>query len=176
MLMIYFVFLKISHRLIILEHFLIPDINMSFSKELEKDEKLSFVDILITKSESRFITSIYRKPTFSGIHLNFKGYIPDVYKFGLVNSLLFRTYKICSNWQIIHKEIKTLKGIWLKNGYPLKVINNCIKKFLDRLYINKDVVSAVPKKEFNIILPFLGQQSIYIKTKFKKFFSSAFPI
>ena len=36
---------------------------MSFSKELEKDEKHSFLDILITKSESRFITSIYRKPT-----------------------------------------------------------------------------------------------------------------
>ena len=46
-------------------------INMSFSKELEKDEKLSFLDILITKSESRFITTVYRKPTFSGIYLNF---------------------------------------------------------------------------------------------------------
>ena len=72
-------------------------INMSFSKELEKDEKLSFLDILITKSESRFIISIYKKPTFSRIYLNFKSYVPDVYKFGLINSLLFHTYKICSN-------------------------------------------------------------------------------
>ena len=35
---------------------------MSFSKELENDEKLSFLDILITKSESGFVTTIYRNP------------------------------------------------------------------------------------------------------------------
>ena len=120
----------------------------------------NFLDILITKSESRFITSIYRKHSFSGIYLNFKGYVPDVYKFGLINSLLFHTYKICSNWQIIHKEIKTLKCIWLKNVYPLKVINNCIKKFLDEIFIYKDIVPTVPKKEFSIILTFLGQVNL----------------
>ena len=61
-------------------------INMSFSRELKNDEKLSFLDILIAKSESGYITSIYRKSTFSGIYLNFKSYVPDVYKFGLINS------------------------------------------------------------------------------------------
>ena len=70
---------------------------MSFSKELEKEKKLSFLDILITKSESRSITPVYKKPTFGGISLNFKSYVPNVYKVGLSNSLLFRTYKICSN-------------------------------------------------------------------------------
>ena len=48
------------------------------------------------------------------------------------------------------------------------VVNKCIKYFLDKIFISKDVVSTVPKKELSSILPFLGQQSIYIKTKLKK--------
>ena len=65
--------------------------------------------------------------------------------------------------------MKTLQDIWLKNEYPL---NRCNKTFLDKIFIKKDIVATVPKKEFNLVLPFLGQQSIYIKTKLKTFFSS----
>ena len=43
------------------------------------------------------------------------------------------------------------------------------------MFINKEVVSTVPKKEFCITLPFLGHQSICIKSKLKQLFSSAFP-
>ena len=37
--------------------------NISFSSELEKDGKLPFLDVEITRSNGRFFTSVYRKPT-----------------------------------------------------------------------------------------------------------------
>ena len=47
---------------------------ISFSLEIEKNNKLSFLDIEVFRCEKSetFLTSIYRKPTFSGMYTNFK--------------------------------------------------------------------------------------------------------
>ena len=54
--------------------------NMNFSKE--QDSSISLLDILISRNQNRnsFVTSIYRKPTFSGIYLYFRSYAPMIYK------------------------------------------------------------------------------------------------
>ena len=100
--------------------------NIKFTKEIEKDNSLSFLDIKIGRKADNFETSIYRKPTFSGVYLNFKSYVPEVYKKGLVNCLLYRIYNLCSNWDIIHEEIKKLKKILIQNKYPLNFIDFCV--------------------------------------------------
>ena len=41
--------------------------NISFTFELEKDGKLTFLDVYITRSNGKFSTSVYRKPTFTGL-------------------------------------------------------------------------------------------------------------
>jgi len=151
--------------------------NMSFTKEIEKDQSLAFLDIDIKKNEG-FETSIYRKPTFSGVYLNFKSYSPLQYKKGLVNCLLFRIYSLCSNWGIIHEEITKIKKILMENNYPLNFINNCIKRFLDQRVERKVVVPqdvAPTKEEFTISLPFLGNQSNTMKKKLTQTFSDLYP-
>ena len=47
-----------------------------------KDSKnsLPFLDILISRSENGFKTSVYHKPTFSGVYSNFSSFIYDQYK------------------------------------------------------------------------------------------------
>ena len=42
------------------------------------------------------------------------GFLPSVYKFGMV----FRYFRICSNWTQFHTELTFLNGIFQKNGYP----------------------------------------------------------
>ena len=148
--------------------------NMNFSLEKEKDACLPFLDIKITRNET-FITSLYKKPTFSGLYLNFKSYVPDTYKRGLIFCLLFRIYNICSNWQLIHDEIKKLKCLLLKNKYPLDFSNSCIRIFLSKLFINRPKPITVPKKEFVMCLPFLGRETLALKKKLLSFFSSQFP-
>ena len=55
---------------------------MNFSEEVEQDPCISFLDILISRNQNTnsFVTSIYRKPTFCGIYLNFRSYTPMIYK------------------------------------------------------------------------------------------------
>ena len=139
--------------------------NMSFSSEEEKDNKFNFLDIQITRKENKIVTSIYRKPTFSGVYTNFKSFIPMDYKHGLIFTLLFRTFTICADYSVIHEEIKKLKCIWLKNGFPLKVIDKCIFTFFNKLFGPRDSVIKhdISGITFTISLPFLGCESLKIK-------------
>ena len=44
--------------------------NIVFTKELENNNCLHFLDVLIEKTSTGFITSTYRKPTHTGLHSN----------------------------------------------------------------------------------------------------------
>ena len=41
--------------------------NIKFTVEKEKDDRLPFLDVEVTRTETEFITGTYRKPTFSGM-------------------------------------------------------------------------------------------------------------
>ena len=60
---------------------------MSFLFELEKDGKMSFLDVETSQENAIFVTSIYRKPTFSGVYTRFERFLPSTHKFGMLYSL-----------------------------------------------------------------------------------------
>ena len=70
--------------------------SISFTSELEKDGKLSFLDIEISRSNGKFSTSVLRKPTFTGLFTHFHSFIPLAYKRSLVFCLLHRIFNLCS--------------------------------------------------------------------------------
>ena len=48
--------------------------NMNFTFETEVDNKLPFLDVLVSREGHSLITSLYRKPTFSGLYTNFNSF------------------------------------------------------------------------------------------------------
>ena len=54
--------------------------NIKFTFAEEKDNKMSFLDISICRNNNALETSIFRKPTFSGVYTNFDSFLPTVYK------------------------------------------------------------------------------------------------
>ena len=56
--------------------------NIKFTCEELNDNKISFLDISITRTENKFTMSIFRKKTFSGVYLNFHSHLPTDYKKG----------------------------------------------------------------------------------------------
>ena len=48
--------------------------NMSFSFEQEKNGKLSFLDIEVSREKGKFVTTVYRKPTFSAVYTHFENF------------------------------------------------------------------------------------------------------
>ena len=75
-----------------------------------------------------------------------ESFIPTVYKFGLVYTLLHRCFNITSSYETFHNEINALKQILKLNGYPTQFIDGCIKQFLQKLYLTKTIQDTVNKK------------------------------
>ena len=67
--------------------------NIKFTYEKESNDSLPFLDILISRSENGFKTSVYHKPTFSGVYSNFNSFIYDQYKIGLIFTLLLEHFQ-----------------------------------------------------------------------------------
>ena len=112
---------------------------MNFTSESELNNALPFLDVNVSRLNGHFVTSVYRKPTFSGVYTNFSSYIPMTYKLSLVSTLLHRAYTICGNWVQIHSEISQIKSVMRRNGYPLEKINSSVKNFLNGIHTNKRV-------------------------------------
>ena len=125
---------------------------------------LCFLDINIFGENDKFGTNVYRKKTFSRVYTNFKSFIPETYKIGLIKSL-FWCFSLCSNFIKFHHEIDKLKSILYKSSYPRDLVDKCIKEFLDKILAPKPVVSTVPKKNLVIGLPYLGKLSLQIRTR-----------
>ena len=56
---------------------------------LKNENKLFFLDVEIIREQGKFTTTVYRKPTFSGVYSNFESFLPLVYKFGMVYTLVY---------------------------------------------------------------------------------------
>ena len=95
----------------------------------ENDGRLSFLDINIFREKGKVVTNIYRKKTFSGVYINFTSFIPKTDKPGLIESLLFRCFNLCSDFAKFYHEINILKGILYKNIHPRDFSEKCIKIF-----------------------------------------------
>ena len=138
---------------------------IKFTSETEQNNTFSFLDINITRQNNQLKTSVYRKPTFSGVFTHYESYIDQSYKKSLIFTLLFRCYSLCSDYTLFHLEVEKLREILKKNSYPSSIIELSIRTFLNRLYVPKQVYSTAPKKELLIILPFLGTMSSNLKRK-----------
>ena len=145
-------------------------IKMNFTYELEEENKLSFLDVLIFRNDGIFCTSLYRKPTFSGLYTNYNSYIPEEYKKGLIFCLLFRAFSFSMDWGKFHAEVLFLKDLFRKNLYPEFLIDKCIKIFIHKKFIS-NVDCTDERQKIVISLPYLGKYSNEVKKKFKSFAS-----
>ena len=141
--------------------------NIKFTSEIEENNCMSFLDIKITRELNSFIF-VYRKPTFSGVFTNFDSFIPLSYKTGLIWSLLCRAFSLCSSFELFHQEILKLKDIFKRNGYPTSFIDNCVKTFLDTVFIKKKTFLTASKKQLVCVLPFIGKKSLQLRSRLVK--------
>ena len=140
--------------------------NIKFTFEYEHNNSFSFLDVKICRENNKLIASVYRKRTFSGVFINLKSFIPTVYKFGLVYTLLHRCINITSSYEKFHG-LNGLNQILKLNGYPTQFIDRCIKQFLQKLYVTKAIQDIVNKKQLLVVLPFLVFSLFYLGNDYK---------
>ena len=48
--------------------------NIQFTFEKESNNKISFLDVSITRMDNKLVTSLHRKKTFSGVYMNYNSF------------------------------------------------------------------------------------------------------
>ena len=91
---IFVVFNKPEHVKFFLEYMNKKHKNMKFSTETEINGSLSFLDVKVFRKNDKFVTSIFKEDTFSGVYISFISFIPLEHKFSLVHTLLNRYFNL----------------------------------------------------------------------------------
>ena len=148
--------------------------NIKFTMETESNNQLSFLDILVSRCDNKFVTGIFRKKTFTGLGLNYFSFCPSFFKINSCKTLLFRAYSLCSNWIKFHEEISFLNSYFSKNCYPSFIFNRTVKAFLDNIFRPTAAIPNVPKKIMYVSLPYVGN-SVFLKRELTSVLSTLYP-
>ena len=73
---------------------------MSFKNENEKQRRMYFLNVQIICEDKTFTTSVYPKPTFSGVYIHFNIFLPSTYKFGTLYTLSYSYFRVCSSYTL----------------------------------------------------------------------------
>ena len=140
--------------------------SLRFTCGKESNHSLPFLDVLVERHVSEFLTSVYRKPTFTGQYLRWNSFSPQKRKINLISTLVHRAFMICSKSKL-DQELGKIRSILLENGYPERVINSLFKQKLQQL--NSNPVHTVKKCPVYLHIPWIGNVSM----KFEKQITSA---
>jgi hypothetical protein len=149
--------------------------NMHFTSEEEENNELPFLDIFVKRTQTSFFTSVYRKPTFSGVYTHYSSFIPGVYKESLVSTLLYRGHRICASWEAFHKETANVRQLMIKNGYPEKILDKIITSFFNGICAGKSTSTDEKTPPLMVVLPYLGKHTNHLEKKLKNVFRKAVP-
>ena len=128
--------------------------NIKFSFETEKDNYFSFLDVKTCREKDKFAKNFFWKDRFSSVYINFNSFVALKHKFGLVYTLLHKSFTIASDFSKFHFEVETLKKTLHKDAYPTKFVDKYVAKFVNNIFIQKPVFTSVSKLELRIVLPY----------------------
>ena len=110
------------------------------------------MDVRVTRETTGDVnTSIYRKPTFTGLYTTWDSFSPTCYKINLVKCLVHRVRRICSP-RNVDLELEKLRNILRKNGYP----ENVLEKHVTKQPPSRDPFIGPSRCPVFIRLPWLG--------------------
>ena len=148
---------------------------MKFTFEKEQNKCFNFLDVKVIRENNVFTTSVYCKPSFSGVYMHFDSYMPLNYKFSLVSTISFCSFIICSDVPKLHQEICKIKDIFIKNGFSEKFIDKYVKTFVNKVFIPKRIIKTAEKEQVTIVLLYIGMISTELKVKLHETFKQLLP-
>ena len=138
--------------------------NIKFTHEIEKEGKISFLDVLLIRIDNRIETTVFRKKTDTDIYLNWNAFAPLKWKRGTLRTLLLRAYSNCSNDHHLQNEIRHLHHVFTEiNGYPQWIIRQEIDKLhreneTPNIRVVAEEESHDTKIESLLVVPYQGER------------------
>ena len=121
------------------EHINLINPSIQFTKDLESDHKLPFLDVLIHRDISGTLnTTVYRKPTHTNQYLNFESNHPLSTRIGVGRTLFDRASQIVQDREQLHLEQKHIKTTLKKCGYKGWALNQAKRPTLSDTPMNQN--------------------------------------
>jgi hypothetical protein len=95
---------------------------LKFVIEWEKNDSLAFLDVLVIRKDHQLLTTLYKKPTNTNLHMLWDSNQNRQYKLGLIKTLVIRILRICSTPEFVTEELNLLRKALRHNGYPSHII------------------------------------------------------
>ena len=79
----------------------------------------------------------------------------STYKIGMIDTVLCRWFRICSDLALSHSELVKLMDVFKNSGYPKNFINNYLKTLLNKKFKIQERVEiqvTAPKKPLFLVL------------------------
>ena len=99
--------------------------SLSFSVELESNNRMPFLDVLILKSSNDLLFKVFRKSTHSNSYLHFFSFHEFKIKMTVARGLFLRAFRICSS-PFLNAEILFIFNSLSKLGYPSQVLHKAL--------------------------------------------------
>ena len=151
--------------------------NLSFTKEMATNI-LPFLDTAVSVESQHFVTEVYRKPTNTGILMNYRSNAPWQWKKALIKCLLSRAYRVSSSFTSFNSEVKHISESLMRNSYPSHRINNVIKEFfakhnIDATNFKRSSGELMLKEKSDdqeafFKVPFVGAPSLKLQRQIRK--------
>ncbi|XP_059066412.1 uncharacterized protein LOC131857721 [Cryptomeria japonica] len=94
--------------------------SITFTKELESNNRLSFLDVLICKKPDGSLgRQVFRKTTHTDLYLHSSSHHHHSQKVGILKTLALRAHRICDK-DNLDQELSHLRQVFLWNGYSNK--------------------------------------------------------
>ena len=110
---------------------------ISFTLEVESNQKINFLDLTITKTFEKLEFSIYRKPTQTDHLIPYHSNHPQQHKMASFHCYINRLLNIPLSTEYYKKLINILKQLAYNNGYDPNLIHTLINLFEDKFIWKK---------------------------------------
>jgi hypothetical protein len=89
---------------------------------------IPFLDVLVKRSNKKIETEVYRKPTDSGLYLQYDSNHPKTVKNGIIDTMLYTAETHSSTSTVYNQEINRVTEILVNIKYPSPLTQNIINK------------------------------------------------
>lgn len=138
---------------------------IEFTMEKEEDNKISFLDVAITRKNGNFTTEVYRKPTHTDLYTRYTSHHHPSVKAGTVRCLGLRAEEICDG-ESKEKELIHLRDTFKRNDYLKKIIERNLSRTTPTMR-EKEGASNTDKSKL-LYLPYLKGLSEKIQRAYWK--------
>ena len=127
--------------------------DIQFTRELEDNGKIAFLDCLVSRDDTRLRTTVYRKPTHTNRLLDQSSYNPTSHRATTVRTLTRRAKIICDSADSLRDANEHLRQIFHKNDYSDEFIDTNNYKQNKQ---NDECANTETKNELTIVsLPYI---------------------